>query len=65
MRWWGCTDTSDADVINTINETVFVAGNNNDDNDNRIAKKRNYAETLIPGSVLRWMTLHRTKQMQC
>ena len=36
---WGCTDTSDADVINRINETVFVAGNNNDDNDDRIAKK--------------------------
>jgi len=36
---WGCTDTSDADVINRINGTVFVAGNNNDNNDNRIAKK--------------------------
>ena len=38
-RRWGCTDRNDADVINRINETVFVAGDSNDDNDDRNAKK--------------------------
>jgi len=37
--WWGCTDTSDGNVINRINGTVIVAGNNNDNYDNKIAKK--------------------------
>jgi len=38
-QWWGCTDMSDAHVIDRINGTVFVAGANNDNDDNRTAKK--------------------------